>query len=255
MEIPLNNPNLPDSRVTVVAVSGCCEALNKKLKELKIEVIETVNNKNINVISNHTDLSMLNISKGIIYIDESQRSNIVNFLTKGYEVKVLKNKITSPYPRDCGLNCVFIGDKVILNKKSACKEVYEYVVNNNNKIIYVNQGYTKCSVSLINDKALITDDESIYEACYYNEIDSILISKGSIKLKGFDYGFIGGCTGLIDKNKILFNGDINYHKDCNKILDFLDKYKIEPVIIENEPLSDIGSIIPICEKKTILYKN
>ena len=84
-----------------------------------------------------------------------------------------------------------------------------------------------------------------------HRFDSVLIKKGSIRLDGFDYGFIGGCTGLIDKNKLLFNGDINYHKDCNKIIDFLHKHKVEPVVIENQPLTDIGSVIPLCEKHII----
>lgn len=247
MYFPLNNPNLPQSKVTVVAVSEIAsQKLISKLNDHNIETIKIKTNPAVDIIGHHSDLNLLNYAYGKLIIDNSQSDNFVNFLTKGYGLKVI-SRIRSPYPYDSGLNCVVMGEKVICNLKSVSDEVIHLAEELNYRIIPVNQGYTKCSVCLLNDKALITDDESIYRVCQKNNIDSILISKGSINLSGFNYGFIGGCTGLIDKNKLLFNGDINYHRDCNIVIDFLKSYKIEPIIIENEPLTDIGSIIPLCE--------
>ncbi len=246
---PLQMPNLPQGRVHHVAVSDFSEPLFAKLSELEIEPIITIKSVNLDEkINYHTDMLMLNVSKGVILADDSQKNNFVKFLTIGYRHSELNSQIKSPYPNDSMLNAVFIGNKLICNTKTVDKSVIKYAKEAGMTIVPVNQGYTKCSVCVVNDNAIITDDESIHLACENFQIESLLISKGSVKLKGFDYGFIGGCTGLIDKNKLLFNGDVNYHKDCNKMLDFLKIHCIEPVIIDNHPLCDIGSIIPLTEE-------
>lgn len=246
---PLEFPNLPQGRVHHVAVSDYNEALTDKLNHLGIEPILTIKSSNLDdKINYHTDMLLLNFTKGQIVTDKSQKENFVKFLTIGYRCRELNSQIKSPYPQDSLLNAVILGDKLICNTKIIEKSILEYAQTNNKKIISVNQGYTKCSACIISDNALITDDESIYSACEASGIDTLFISKGSVKLNGFDYGFIGGCTGMIDRNKVLFNGDINYHSDCNKIIDFLKKYSVEPVCIENQPLFDIGGIIPVSEE-------
>ena len=248
MEKPLSRPNLPQGKVCTVAVSDYSEKLTQKLAELNIKTIITASSKNLDErISHHTDMLLLNYAKGRLLYDESQKNNIVKYLTIGYRGVLIENKVKSPYPDDSRLNVVFAGDRLICNPQSTDEFILRFASDSGFKIIPVNQGYTKCSVCLINDNALITDDESIHNACTADGIDSLLISKGSVKLNGFDYGFIGGCTGLIDKNKLLFNGDVRLHSDADKIFSFLNIYNIEPVIIENEPLYDIGGIIPLTE--------
>ena len=249
MKRPIKCPNLPETSVCDVAVSGKSPKLLKKLTELNINAIITKENTNLDDrVSSHTDMLINNISEGLLLGDSSQRNNIVKFLTIGYEYELTGESVKSPYPCDSLLNAASAGGRIICNPHTVDKKVIEYAESADMKIISVKQGYTKCSVCFVAENALITDDESIYNACAENEIDSLLISKGSVKLNGFDYGFIGGCTGLIDKNKLLFNGDLNYHNDCNKIVDFLKKYAVEPVIIENQPLYDIGGILPLTEK-------
>ncbi len=236
---------IPEKKVNTVCVSNYSKELINKLYELNIKPIITVKSSLLDMrINYHTDM-LVNIIGNTVFLDVSQNSNIVNFLTKGYRIIKVNKRVMSPYPNDSLLNFAVIGNKLVCNKKTIYNEIIEIAVRDGYKIMNVNQGYAKCSTCVINNNALITDDESIYTSTQKNGIDSILISKGSVKLDGFDYGFIGGCTGLIDKNKLLFNGDINYHKNCNLILDFLTKHGVEPVIIKNKPLTDIGSIIPI----------
>ncbi len=114
-------------------------------------------------------------------------------------------------------------------------------------IIPVKQGYTKCSICIADENSIITDDESIFKSAQNYFDDILLISKGSVRLKEMNYGFIGGCTGKIDKNKIAFNGRIESHDDHNLIIDFLDRHNITAVELLNDRLTDIGSIIPVCE--------
>ena len=78
----------------------------------------------------------------------------------------------------------------------------EFAENEGLNVINVNQGYSGCSVCVINDSAIITDDESIFTAAQNFLNDVLLIQKGSIRLNGYNYGFIGGCCGKISKNKL-----------------------------------------------------
>ncbi len=244
MKAPLSKPNLPQNKVCDVAVSNKSENLIKKLNKLSISaVITKASEKLDNFINYHTDMLLFNLSEGSLFIDKSQKNNLVKFLTMGYDVKIINN-VKSPYPDDSKLNAVVIGDNFICNEKSVDKMIIDYAYNNYN-VIPVNQGYTKCSVCILNENAIITDDISIHKLCEKNRLDSTIVSKGSVVLNGYNYGFIGGCTGKIDNDKLLFNGDINYHSDCNTILDTLNRLKISPVIIENQPLTDIGSLIPL----------
>ena len=69
-----------------------------------------------------------------------------------------------------------------------------------------------------------------------------------MKIDKYDYGFIGGCCGLINKNVLLFNGDLSLHSDFDKIKKFLYDNNVNYIDIKGKPLTDIGSIIPIMEK-------
>lgn len=249
---PLKHPNLPQGKVTHAAVSNYNDSLINKLSELDIEPVITVESDNLDKkINYHTDMLLFNLGNGLLLADESQKDNLVKFLTIGYKCRFINNRVKSPYPSDSLLNAVILGSNIICNNETVCGELIDYAGLNGFNIISVNQGYTKCSVCIVSDDAVITDDESVYKTLIKNDIDTLYISKGSVILKGFDYGFIGGCTGKIAEDRLLFNGDINYHKDCNSILDFLKNYNVEPVIIENQPLFDIGSIIPLAEENTL----
>ena len=243
----LKSPNLPEGPVAHVAVCNSDSCLIDKLTQLNIKMIKTIPSDNLDKrIKDHTDMLVLQIDKNTVLSDKSQEENNVNFLTIGYKQRIIKKSAVSPYPYDSLLNILLLGDKLIYCDKTADPEILE-IFKNTKTLIPVKQGYIKCSACVVNANAVITDDRSIYNALDKNGIDTLLVNKGSIKLKGFDYGFIGGCTGLIDKNKLLFNGDINYHSDCNSITDFLLDHNVEPVIIKNKPLNDIGGIIPLTE--------
>lgn len=107
--------------------------------------------------------------------------------------------------------------------------------------------YSRCSVCVINENAIITDDISVFTAAQNFLSDVLFISKGSIRLDGYDYGFIGGCCGKIDKNKIAFNGRIDSHKDYKLIIDFITKHGVDCIELNNNVLTDIGGILPLIE--------
>ncbi len=241
------SPNLPKNRVTAAAISESAGESIKKLNFLGIKtVIIKANNKLNECVKSHPDVRFLILpNKSLLCFKEEYYSFCQ---LSGFEVYSIPEEIKKDYPHDVRLNCAVIGNKIICNKKTVSSKIIEFAENRSMDIINVNQGYSKCSVCVLNENAIITDDLSIYRAAQNFFNDVLLISKGSIGLKGADYGFIGGCTGKLGKNKLAFNGRIESHTEHNKIIDILNKYNIEPIELNNEKLIDIGGIIPLAEK-------
>ena len=150
------------------------------------------------------------------------------------------------YPEDIEFNCVHVGKSLICNRKHTHSEIIKYAENSNINIINVNQGYAKCSVCVVSDNAIITEDDSIAKNATENGIDVLQIKKGFVKLPGYDYGFIGGSSGLIEKELIVFNGNIENHPDFDRIHKFCEHYNVKILSLSDEVLCDIGTIYRIC---------
>ena len=242
----VENPNLPQGRVTLAAISAQAGESIKKLNELGIKTINIQPYDALpEPVNSHADLQILHSGKNNMFcqnehlcIGESNAKFIIN---------KIQLSAGNTYPNDVRLNCAIIGNKIICNVKTIAREILEFADISGLTVINVKQGYAKCSICVVNENAIITDDKSIYTAAgnFFN--DTLFISKGSIGLKGYNYGFIGGCCGKIDKNKIAFNGAIESHKDYKKIIDFLERNSVECVELHNNPLYDIGGILPLCE--------
>ena len=250
----LSTPLLPQKRVKSVLISCEYPQISLELsRKFGIETIEVVNNNELaGSISSHADCCFFQLDKNNIFIDKSNYDNIVNYLTilKGEaanQINIYSERVFSPYPDDVALNLKVIGDKIICNTNNMSDSVKIKALELGFSLIHVNQGYSACSSMVINENAMITDDESIYYKSKLNGIDCLLISKGSVRLNGFDYGFIGGTCGMIDKNLIAFTGSIHTHTDYKLISDFLNKYNIDYIELTNGPLTDIGGIIPLTE--------
>ena len=71
----------------------------------------------------------------------------------------------------------------------------------------------------------------------------MLIPKGDILLKGYDYGFIGGASVKLNEKEILFFGDFTDKNIKLSVQKFLNKYNVTALFIENKKLTDIGSAI------------
>ena len=74
----------------------------------------------------------------------------------------------------------------------------------------------------------------------------LVISRGSVALRGYDYGFIGGCAGNVTvagRQTIVFNGDITGHPDWEAMKAFISCRNIDIKYFEGERLEDIGSIL------------
>ena len=98
----------------------------------------------------------------------------------------------------------------------------------------------------MDENSIITDDESVARRAVEKGLNCLLISKGDVSLDGHEYGFIGGASGKILKDEIIFFGDISKHRDYERIEAFIRERKMR-IISFDFPLTDFGGIIPIRE--------
>ena len=146
------------------------------------------------------------------------------------------------YPEDIAYNIAVTGIYAIHNFKYTEQKFLEkspYIH------ISVKQGYSKCSVCVVSEDAVITSDKCIAVAASEAGLDVLAISPGYVSLPGYDYGFIGGASGLIDSGLLCFCGDITTHPDSYQIVDFCRKHGVEVVSLCDGTLVDVGTIIAV----------
>lgn len=243
----IEKPNLPQGRVTLAAINAQAGESIKKLNILGIKTVTVKSDLSLpEPVNSHADIQLLHLGRNDIFCQSEHLCT--GELKQKFNIIKIKEKAGNKYPEDVRLNCAIIGNKLICNKNTIAYEILEFAELNNLTVINVKQGYARCSICVVNENAIITDDESIFTAAgnFFN--DAQLISKGSIGLKGYAYGFIGGCCGKIDKNKLAFNGTIESHKDYKHIIDFLSRNHVECVELHQNPLYDIGGILPLCQE-------
>lgn len=243
----LSNPNFPDNKVTTVFAYCDDIALKKLFNDFSIKVVNVIENTLLDYpVRKHADILANYVGKSRFLIDKNQ-DELCAFLENKCGKSVIIEDIKSPYPSECLLNFVDIGDYIICNNSILTEKIVEQLPKK--LIIDVKQGYSKCSVCICKRNTIITDDISIHNAVsQYDDINSLCVEKGSVHIEKYNYGFIGGCCGLIDKDLLLFNGDLQTHTNFDKIEKFLYDNGVNYIDIKGKPLTDIGSIIPIMEK-------
>ncbi len=240
---PIKSPNLPTSQVKHVVISGQYPEFISSLCNLGVVALKTDHCPDImSQISNHADILFAHLGDDDFLIEQNQKNLIVELQKLGFIQADTAVKLGAEYPSDVLLNCCTLGNKLICGKDN----VHPLLLKN--KIaVKSSQGYSKCSVCAVDEYSIITDDISVFEACKNNDIDALLVSKGSVKLDGFDYGFIGGCSGKLSKDTLSFCGDIRSHSDYQRIKSFLSFRGIQTVSLSSGPLIDVGSVIPITQ--------
>lgn len=154
-----------------------------------------------------------------------------------------KNDLDYYYPGDVAFNAACTGKYFIHNTKLTNPQLLQEAKAMGMEIIHVRQGYTKCSIVVVDETSIITYDKGIAAACSaYPELDVCLVRPGFVRLDGYDTGFIGGASGRIG-NEIIFNGNLSAHPDFEKIVEFIESKGLFVKYFEQYELTDIGSIL------------
>lgn len=230
---------LVDARIT--------PSMEKSLGQHNIDIIKTPPcEETYNAIKYHPDITICKLNDNNIIVAPNVYEYYNHILPKyGFNIIKGSSTVTSKYPNNVQYNIAIFGNYALHNFKYTDNTILKYLNDNNFIKINVNQGYCKCSTCIVDENSIITSDEGIYNEVIKYKIDCLLIEKGYINLFELDYGFIGGCTGMISHNKIVFFGNINNHPNYIEIKRFINERNKEIVNLSKEHLLDLGSLIPL----------
>ena len=226
------------------------EIEKNKLKELGYELLEINSNKILYPeISSHVDIFCTKIKNNLI-VENSQYNLIKENVKK--EIKVIQGLTTigEKYPEDIKYNVCIVGNCAIHNFNYTDRKIQEVLKKEKYSLINVKQGYSKCSIAVIDENSLITADEGIYNKLKRYNFDILFIDyKLNIKLlneKGYSpmKGFIGGAISRIG-NKVFIAGDIEKIDKNKEIKKFIQKKGLEVISFDNLEAIDYGGIIEI----------
>ena len=199
-----------------------------------------------NSILHHPDIYFFMADKKtIIHSPNISPTLIEKLRDKGMTLLAGDKYPSGKYPKTILYNSVRIGDLVFCNKIHTDKRILGYIKEENLQQINVNQGYARCSVMVIDEGAIITSDCGIKTIAQKKKIRVFYIDPSEIILPGEKNGFIGGATGKVSDDEILFFGDPNLHKNHENAMEFIKKKGIKVTILSDLPLIDIGGAVLI----------
>ena len=243
-------PNLPNACSAVVYGEKYAEILEKSLESLHIKSILLPDNPDIDSrLSGHADLSILHAGGEKLFLAPYLEGSAFaeRMRIQGAELRFPVQRQKRDYPEDAQLNICISGKHMICNPKTADADIVVKLTSSGAKSISVRQGYSRCSVCIIDVDSIITADRGIAIAAESNGMHVLLIRPGYIRLDGYPYGFIGGASCKLASDKLAFTGNLDAHPDREAILGFLSERGISPVYLSQEPAFDIGSMIPLFE--------
>ena len=161
-------------------------------------------------------------------------------------LRLIREELGDIYPRDVPLNAVLVGERLFCNPKTVANRIRISLMDE--KTVFVKQGYTKCSILPVGDRALITEDTAIAALARQNGFDVLQIEKGNVSLPGYDTGFLGGAASFSPyqkSNEILFCGSLEQHPNGDAVKVFCKKHQKEVVPLGEFPLLDVGTLFLI----------
>ena len=241
----VEKPHLPQGRVCrLILGEKYKKVLSNSLLERNIAPIWIKSNEYVDErLSGHCDLMAIHLGGNVLAVqaDATQICELINNI----ELIQTAPPIRPEYPYDAGLNICIAGDKLIYNPKSADPKIISRL---NGTKLCCRQGYTKCSVCVVDENSIITADNKIAAIASAAGMNVLRISETITALDGFEHGFIGGASFKINRNEMAFTGIINDTAERLRIERFLNERGIHAVYLTEESIFDIGSAIPIAEE-------
>jgi len=220
------------------------------LKNLGYELIEI--KKSINVypeISSHVDIFACKVKDKII-VEKSAYKMLKNKLNNDENILISGEKMISyDYPNDIKYNVCIVGNKAIHNFKYTDSKIISELNKNNFELINVKQGYSNCSISVIDEKSIILSDRGLYNNLKNSGLDILFLDYiPNIKLfdENGEYsqknGFIGGAISRIGDNIVVF-GDIDKIDYYCNIRKFIESRNLKIIDFEGLDVIDYGGVI------------
>lgn len=193
-------------------------------------------------LAGHADLSVFSTGRKLIlapYLRNSRAAAELAALDR--ELCFADILQGAEYPADCGINACAVGEKLLCRENVTAAEILACFQAKNR--INIRQGYARCSICVVNDKAIITADFGAASAAERAGLEALRVAPGFFDLPGYEYGFIGGASFKLSPDKLVFTGDISAHPDAEKIVRFVRAHGVEPVYITRDKPIDIGGAV------------
>lgn len=220
----------------------------EKLKGLGYNLIEIKQSEKVyQEISAHVDIFTCKIGDKLI-VEPSQYGYIKSQISKGYYIEQGNEIIENKYPFDIKYNVCIIGKKALHNFEYTDSKIKEELKNQGYQLINTTQGYTNCSITVIDDNSAIVTDKGLYKILQKHNIDVLYLEyEPDIKLldkNGYSSrnGFIGGAMSRIEDNIIIF-GDLNKIDYNNKMREFIFNKKLNIIEFEGLDVIDYGGLV------------
>ena len=237
--IPLENADL------VIIHGKVSQEIIDNLKNMNLKIIPTIKCESVDEsIAYHPDIVIHPVSHNTLIVAPEVFDYYYNEL-KTFGIRLIKGatNLHNLYPLDISYNVGRVGKYAFHKLQHTDPILRSYLNNENIEFVNINQGYSKCSMAIINDSSIITADKNIHLKLLELGYDSLLIEAGYVELKKQKYGFFGGATGNLTPDKILFSGHIDDHPDKIKIIDFIKQKHVDIIYLSKEKITDIGTII------------
>lgn len=222
-----------------------------KLEQLQYRTIHTLKNNNLyDEISSHVDIVTCKIENKIIV-----EPNLYNSLkSKISPEKIIKGQeyVKIPYPYDIKYNVCIVGKKAFHKFEFTDKRIVEELRNQGYEMINTNQGYTNCSVAVIDNNSAIVTDKGLYKIMQKHGIHTLYLDyEPDIKLLqeapnvySSKKGFIGGALSRIGTNIIVF-GSLQKIDKNNQIRNFIKEKNLNLIDFDGLDVIDYGGLVEI----------
>ncbi len=195
----------------------------------------------------HPDMQMARLGSRILcgedfFLENRDFFSALGKLCKNAEVTPLPDCIGARYPADCAYNLLVMGDAVFYNPKSIAPSLLGIADALGYRLYPTKQGYAACTVCALGAHRAITADEGMAEALSLAGIEVLKIESRGIALPPYEYGFIGGASGVHERN-VFFHGRIESHPSYAKMKDFAKEGGYSLVSLSDERLCDLGGIL------------
>lgn len=231
---------LVDNRISEASERGLLKRGFMVLKMPPAEEIATS-------MSSHPDMLVAKLGDNIIttasYIDKAPYifADIREYAPH-IKIHVTDECHGEKYPRDAILNLLIMGDKIFAKTDSVSRKIIELADKLGYKLINTRQGYPACTALALGQNEAITADAGLANTLKKQGISVCLIENGGISLPPYEYGFIGGATGVFGKD-VYFIGNPKTHPSYKKIEEKITALGMNILPLSDEPLSDMGKII------------
>lgn len=234
----------PDCFIDLAIVSGEYPFISESLEKLGVHTISTDADSRLPApVRFHPDMQCCPLKETLfVFRSGSLKEKLIAI---GAPVEETHCEPRGCYPGDVICNALFVDPFLIGNIHFLDSAILKTAERLKLKKLPVRQGYAACSVAFVDKTSAITADPGIAEALTQKGFTVLQIRPGYISLPGYEYGFIGGCCGLLSPNMLAFTGKLLSHPDGQAMLDFIRPKGITVVELSSNSLLDIGGIIPL----------